>query len=129
MSARSDREIDRILARERPGFTRVRRGSRTARPHAADAGTPDLPALRARVEALRLWDIDSAVDRHTRRVPADRTTRPRASTSAGPPAGSRTLSRHHIVRVGHAHWQEADPLPSRVLVVSRSHRRIIGEQG
>ena len=121
MTAKSDRELDRIVAREKPGYRRVARPRRPAGPRtrAPDAGTPDLPALHAALETSE--QPLSQARRDTAHSPVPRTSRP--DPQRGAPAT------HHIVTVGHARQHESDPLQTRVIVVSRSQGRIIGEQG
>jgi hypothetical protein len=130
MSARSDREVNRIVARERPGYHRVERAhpAQGAGAHPADAGTPDLPALHATVERLRLWDIQPRGARRGARAATETLVHPPAP-SAPSKARGRTSASHQIVTMGHGSRHESDPLETRVVVVSRSQNRIIGEQG
>lgn len=127
MSAKSDRDVDRIVSRDRPGYRRVAGPRRTAasRSRVSDSGTPDLPELHAAVESLRLWDSRAQSARRRARAGAEKAVRSKASpdTHRGAPAT------HHIVTVSHARPHESDPLQTRVVVVSRSRGRIIGEQG
>jgi hypothetical protein len=131
MSAKSDGEVDRIVAREKPGYRRVERPRRAAAAgtRAPDAVTRDLPALQAAVEALGLWDIQPGGAK--RRAPAaiDEPVRSPAHASGHGDTHRRASVTHHIVTVGHARQHESDPLQTRVVVVSRSQQRIIGEQG
>jgi len=128
MRKQIDHEVDRIVAREKPGYTRVAGrprppAKRTSRP---DSGTPDVAALHAAATALRLWDFEPPA---ARTLPASSTTPRRRG---GPATGRRAASKsptHHIVTVAHGRVDEALPLQTRVLVISRSRRRIIGEQG
>jgi hypothetical protein len=131
MSARSDREVNRIVARERPGYHRVQRAhpAQVAKARPADAGTPDLPALHATVERLRLWDLPPRGARRGAAPVAEQPVRPPARPSAPSKARSPTSASHQIVTMGHASRHESDPLETRVVVVSRSQNRIIGEQG
>jgi hypothetical protein len=131
MSTKVDREVDRIVEREKPGYSRVAPSRRMhVRHSAADAGTPDLAALQATADALRLWDIRPGDGR--RRAPAAPDKPPIRSSPQRParrdPRGQAPAT-HHIVRVEHARAHEADPLHARLVVVSRSQNRIIGEQG
>jgi len=127
MGVKSDQEVDRIVARERPGYTRVARARSKARTlPAADAGTPDLGALRSRAEALRLWDFGPR-GRATPVAPVAAVA-PRATRSPHGDRGGASPT-HHIVTVTHDRAHEADPLQTRVVVVSRVKGKIIGEQG
>jgi hypothetical protein len=131
MTAKSDRELDRIVAREKPGYRRVTRPRRSAgsRRRAPDAGTPDVSALHAAVESLRLWDIKPrSTGRSARGAASDAAQSPVPRTSRPDPQRGAPAT-HHIVTVGHARQHESDPLQTRVIVVSRSQGRIIGEQG
>lgn len=126
MATGRDQELDRIVAREKPGFERLAAGrtSRTRRPAASDGGTPDVPALRAKRDALGLAIPPSQGERLI-------SSRSRPPTLAGATGRSapRNAPGHHILRVRHEQHGEADPLPSRVVVVSRETGRVIGEQG
>jgi hypothetical protein len=131
MTAKSDRELDRIVAREKPGYRRVARPRRPAGPRtrAPDAGTPDLSALHAAVESLGLWDIKPGARGRGARAAAGDTAHSSVPRTSRPDPQRGGPATHHIVTVGHARQHESDPLQTRVIVVSRSQGRIIGEQG
>ncbi len=131
MSAKSDRDIARIVAREKPGYRRIARPRRAAgsRSRAPDGGTPDVPALHAAVESLGLWDIKPRGAQSRARSAAAEPVESRAKTPGGRERRRGAPAMHHIVTVGHARQHEADPLQTRVVVVSRVQGRIIGEQG
>jgi hypothetical protein len=129
-SERRDRELDAIVDREKPGFQRVpaRRQSATARKPVADAGTPDIAALQAKAHSLtRGVSGATPVGRGSEPVTHGATPPSGAAKPAG--RGSRSQPSHHILTVRHARSDESDPLPSRVIVVSRRNGRIVGEQG
>lgn len=111
MSEKRDRELDRIVGREKPGFQRVvaRRSGATAPAIRVDGGTPDVAELQAKGDALGIHHAGARRGGRTR--------------------SSRALPSHHILTVRHARPDEADPLPSRVIVVSHKDRKIVGEQG